>query len=316
MSINFLKLKEQFPANDIEWRVQRAGKKSEKVWAFVLAYVTNRAIMERLDDIVGPADWKNEFTPGPHGGVMCGLSLRIGEEWVTKWDGADNTDIEAVKGGISSAMKRTAVQWGVGRYLYNLDATFATVSDKGSHRDSFTDKSGGNQKVWFKWDPPALPKWALPGNATAQKESPEGNYKNQTQGLKDKLKEEPGAAKPEAIKDTITKEQWCELNTLLTENNIKSGELCSVFKVAKPSELLISDVDSINKWISEEVDKQSQDNDSSTKHAREIEAYAKKIGVSITAVKRHMKVSKLVDIPADKVEALYKWIYDQVVTEI
>jgi len=125
---------------------------------------------------------------------MCGLSLRIGEEWVTKWDGADNTDVEAVKGGISSAMKRTAVQWGVGRYLYNLHAPFAKVSDKGvSPGTVLPINLEAIKKVWFKWDPPALPKWALPGNATAQKESPEGNYKNQTQGLKDKLKEEPGA---------------------------------------------------------------------------------------------------------------------------
>jgi hypothetical protein len=105
---------------------------------------------------VGPGNWKNEFRPGPDGGVMCGLSVRVGDEWVTKWDGAENTDVEGVKGGLSSAMKRAAVQWGVGRYLYGLDESFAQVSENGSLRGKTKDGKP------FKWDPPQLPKWALP----------------------------------------------------------------------------------------------------------------------------------------------------------
>jgi hypothetical protein len=81
---------------------------------------------------------------------------------VTKWDGAENTDIEAVKGGLSGAMKRAAVQWGIGRYLYDLDEGWANIHDRGRH--SAKDK---NNK-WFKWDPPELPPWALP-NPTPSK---------------------------------------------------------------------------------------------------------------------------------------------------
>ena len=43
-------LKNCFPAEDIEWRVQRSGKTGKGYWAVVLAYVTNRAIQQRLDD--------------------------------------------------------------------------------------------------------------------------------------------------------------------------------------------------------------------------------------------------------------------------
>ena len=156
------KLSEPFPAKDIEWRVSRAGEKNGKAWARVLAYVTNRAIMDRLDSVAGIENWRNEYTAAPSGGVLCGISVRIGDEWVTKWDGAENTDIESVKGGLSGSMKRAAVQWGIGRYLYSLTEDFAVISDNGSHYQP------GKQGKYpaFKWDPPKLPTWAVPDGDT------------------------------------------------------------------------------------------------------------------------------------------------------
>jgi hypothetical protein len=154
-------LKKPFPADEIEWRIGRSGVKPDgSPWAMVLAYVTNRAIMDRLDTVCGPENWCNRFDKAPDGGVMCGISIRIGEEWVTKWDGAENTDIEGVKGGLSGAMKRSGVQWGIGRYLYGLEEGFANIHEKGRFRAKAKSNSG--QEVKFKWDPPALPGWALP----------------------------------------------------------------------------------------------------------------------------------------------------------
>ncbi len=160
-------LREPFAAGDIEWRVQRCGVKGDKPWAMVLAYVTNRAIMDRLDAVVGPANWRNEFREAPGGGILCGLSVRCDENllvdayWITKWDGAEQTEIEAVKGGLSGAMKRAGVQWGIGRYLYHLPTGFADCSTdqrqyphRGYHKET---------KTAFSWQPPALPGWALPG---------------------------------------------------------------------------------------------------------------------------------------------------------
>jgi len=155
---NLEKLKEPFAPEDIEWRVQQSGEKGSKVWAIVLAYITNRAIMDRLDAVFGPMGWQNEFASGPDGGVVCKISAKDHEtgEWISKWDGAPNTDIEAVKGGLSSSMKRAAVQWGIGRYLYNLESNFASVHGGGRYRGR--TKNGTN----FRWDPPELPSWALP----------------------------------------------------------------------------------------------------------------------------------------------------------
>jgi hypothetical protein len=160
--LNFKALQERFAADAIEWRIQQAGEKNGRVWAICVPYVTNRAIQSRLDEVVGPGNWKNEFRPGPDGGVMCGLSVRIGDEWVTKWDGAENTDVEGVKGGLSGAMKRAAVQWGIGRYLYALDETFALVSENGRFRGKVKGHGPHGDRS-FRWDPPQLPAWALPG---------------------------------------------------------------------------------------------------------------------------------------------------------
>lgn len=153
-------LQAPFPADHIEWRVQQAGEKNGTPWARVLAYITNRAIMERLDHVFGPTGWRNAYTTGPGGGVLCGIGVLCEGEWVTKWDGAQNTDMESVKGGLSGAMKRAAVQWGIGRYLYDLDAGFANIHANGSHYQPEDRKN--NRWPAFKWDPPALPVWALP----------------------------------------------------------------------------------------------------------------------------------------------------------
>jgi hypothetical protein len=127
--IDLKRLSDFFTAEDVEWKPITISKKTNK--GLAAAYITNRAIMDRLDEVVGPENWRNEFTTGPGGGVLCGLSIRVGQEWVTKWDGAENTDIEPVKGGLSNAMRRAAVQWGIGRYLYDLPQQWAPVEERG-----------------------------------------------------------------------------------------------------------------------------------------------------------------------------------------
>lgn len=180
---DWAKLAEPFAPFDIEWRIQQSGlKKDGKPWGKVLAYVTNRAIMERLDTVIGPGSWRNEFSVGPGGGVMCGIGINIGDEWITKYDGAENTDIEPVKGGISGAMKRAAVHWGIGRYLYNLEGGWARFCEDGI----YSAKIEGN---WFSWSPPDLPTWALPGGdgAPFSRESKPEPTESERKATRDKI---------------------------------------------------------------------------------------------------------------------------------
>lgn len=161
--MDLTKLKEPFPANEIEWRLQQCGTGSKGIWAKCLAYVTNRAICNRLDEVCGAENWKNEFTKAPDGGVLCGISIKCDGEWVTKYDGAENTDIEGVKGGLSGSMKRAAsTGWGIGRYLYNLDEGWANVCDDGKYMGKTKDGKT------FRWNAPTLPSWALPNGEKSE----------------------------------------------------------------------------------------------------------------------------------------------------
>lgn len=167
-------LQAPFEDKDIEWRAQTSGEKNGKYWALLLAYVTNRAIQDRLDDVMGIENWRNAYDKAPDGGILCGLSLKF-DEWVTKYDGAENTAMEAVKGGLSGAMKRAAVQWGIGRYLYNLDATIVTLYENKVNSDdlliNFKDKENGREvKKRMYCARPVLPEWALPKSPTEPSE--------------------------------------------------------------------------------------------------------------------------------------------------
>ena len=155
------RLKDPFLECDVEWRVQTAGQGRKGLWAIVVPYITNRAVMDRLDDVCGQPNWHNEYCNAPEGGVLCGISIYIAErdQWVTKWDGADNTQIDATKGGLSGSMKRAAAQWGIGRYLYNLSEGFANIHEGGRNRQGENPRKSLPK---FKWDPPKMPKWALP----------------------------------------------------------------------------------------------------------------------------------------------------------
>ncbi|QSE76335.1 hypothetical protein JW886_07665 [Lactococcus taiwanensis] len=155
-----LALQKPLHPNRIVWRVQQMGWSNDKPWVLVLAYLDNRAVQERFDEVFGIAGWKNEYRSGPDGGILCGISVKFEEEWVTKWDGADKTQVEAVKGGLSGSMKRAAVQWGVGRYLYDLPVTFAQTSDK--KVEGWNKAYDRDKKKNYWWENPKLPDWALP----------------------------------------------------------------------------------------------------------------------------------------------------------
>lgn len=155
----FNALKEPFPPEDIQWRIGQKSKDGKK--AMVLPYVTNRAIMDRLDTVVGPENWFNKYreTSGNSDkGYVCELTIMIqtddGPRCLTREDGASCTNIEPIKGGLSDSMKRAAVQFGIGRYLYNLKESWVALGD------------------YNRFEPPHLPIWALPkGYAEAQVQS-------------------------------------------------------------------------------------------------------------------------------------------------
>ena len=124
-----------FAPEDLEWRLQKAIE--SKLRGIAVPYVTNRAIQTRLDDVVGPDGWYNEYKPWHRSGQkeaqICGISIYFPEKgFITKWDGAEDSDIEPVKGGLSDSMKRAAVQWGIGgRVLYGMGVVWVNIEKQG-----------------------------------------------------------------------------------------------------------------------------------------------------------------------------------------
>jgi hypothetical protein len=117
------KLSAPFSSKDIEWKPGATKKNKEQnnkvEAALAMPYIDSRAIMDRLDDAVGPANWEDRYTLVDKG-VMCELRIRLDGEWISKSDGAPYSDVEPFKGSISGALKRAAVKWGLGRYLYHV----------------------------------------------------------------------------------------------------------------------------------------------------------------------------------------------------
>lgn len=156
------KLCEPFPSSDVDWRVSKISDQS----GLAVPYIDSRAIQTRLDDTVGPFRWRTRFIPWhqyvpkpgkydkpeettnvPVSSQLCALAIYDEErkEWVEKVDGAENTEFETIKGGISDSFKRAAVLWGVGRYLYDIGAKWSPISEK----KMITDKGKAELTAYY-----------------------------------------------------------------------------------------------------------------------------------------------------------------------
>ena len=131
------KLCEPFPFEEVEAKIQVHSKK--KPLGMAVFYIDSRAIQKRLDEAVGPFNWSNQFINWQENSQICGISIFNEErkEWVTKHDGAENSDIEAIKGGLTYAFKRAAVLWGIGRYLYQIGGVWVETEKRGNSDSNF-----------------------------------------------------------------------------------------------------------------------------------------------------------------------------------
>lgn len=171
------KLQRPFNEDEIEWRPQSTGEKNGKPWVMCIPYVQARAIQCRLDEVLGFDGWETEYR-NETGGVMCKLTSHKDGKHSSKEDGSPETDFESFKGAITGSFKRVASSgFGIGRYLYGLEAAFAlecSFSNKSGRR--FHRGKNGEKNIW--WLPPKLPSWALPpdgSNPQRNSDSPKPN---------------------------------------------------------------------------------------------------------------------------------------------
>ncbi len=147
-------LKEPFPKLSVHWRSQSMNREGTK--ALALAFLDARDIQDRLDLVCGPANWQTRFTETPRGRILCQIGIRHNDDWVWKSDGAGETAVEGEKGGISDALKRAAVSWGIGRYLYRIDAPWVPCESYERNKKNVFRRWKENPWDYVK-DAPAAP---------------------------------------------------------------------------------------------------------------------------------------------------------------
>ena len=125
-------LRRPFTPEAVKWKVQANPKSMDKS-ALVVGFIDARLATERLNAVC-PGMWSSQYHPLPHAGsveqrgegVLCTITMRAHApdgEWLL----LERSDVGVfpagtpeirVKGGYSDALKRAAVQWGVGVSIY------------------------------------------------------------------------------------------------------------------------------------------------------------------------------------------------------
>lgn len=96
------------------------------------AYIDARDVQDRLDDVVGPGNWSCAFKVlqlDPPA-VECTLTVCDVRKADVGYcnDPAGGREDEPLKAAYSDALKRAAVHWGIGRFLYEDAAPAQTTS--------------------------------------------------------------------------------------------------------------------------------------------------------------------------------------------
>jgi hypothetical protein len=152
-------LRRPFPREDVEFRIGRVSARNRR--ANVLAYITARGIMSRLDEVFGLANWRDEYEV-LQSGVKCRLSVKLGKDWIAKEDVAPFTNIEALKGAFSDSLKRAGVKFGIGRYLYDLPEYWVLLQEERPQDGLLPAHYYSSEGLTGWWVEPQLPEWALP----------------------------------------------------------------------------------------------------------------------------------------------------------
>lgn len=131
MAVKTSKLAELKKKIPFKWKVQTINDK----FALCVAYIDARDVFNVLDEVVGPENWTSEFTE-INNQMFCKLGIKVEDpndptksEWIYKMDTGTEAHTEAEKSKVSDAIKRAAVQFGIGRFLYEIEIQKVNVTN-------------------------------------------------------------------------------------------------------------------------------------------------------------------------------------------
>jgi len=151
---------------DVKFRISQTGLKGPKgqPWAMCLIYIDARTAHDGLDKKFGELNWsfnwKHDDTQ--KWAIRGILKVKNGEEWIIRSDIGypQNTkkfskqdDTEWLKDAISDALKRCAIQFGIGRILYEGPDLFTggvRVAERNGKKKVTKLDSKGNVEIQEK----------------------------------------------------------------------------------------------------------------------------------------------------------------------
>lgn len=186
-----------------KWRVQSFSK--NKPLATCVAYIDARDAMARLDAVC-VYGWHRRHIE-VKGRIYCEVGI-VMPDCSVLWrsDCGTESNTEAEKGESSDSFKRACVNFGIGRFLYDLDMVYlpADAKKEGGNYPSVVDDNG--KKVWD-----------LTKHINAMKGKPLSNSN------------QPPKVMPSNL--TIGDAEFSELNSLLDETGSDKAAFCKYFSI-------------------------------------------------------------------------------------
>jgi len=131
--------------------------------ALARGYVSRQDVQKRLDDVLGVEGWEAKFKVIDQDRkiVECTLTMITDKKekdgypiWVSRSDvGAPQGEDEGDqwKGAYSDSFKRAATMFGVGRFLYNLDAKFLPCEVKRDRDGQIIYSKVSGKPIFSRW---------------------------------------------------------------------------------------------------------------------------------------------------------------------
>jgi hypothetical protein len=139
-----------FEPSAVHWKPQTISGNR----CLAVAYLDARSVQDRLDEVFG-LDWSDTYDVRADGSVLCRLEVVVDGRSVVRSDVGSPSDQpdsgDRLKAAVSDALKRAAIKFGIGRYLYRLPKQWV---DYDSQKRQIAQT-------------PQLPVWALPRKAAA-----------------------------------------------------------------------------------------------------------------------------------------------------
>ncbi len=140
--MDLLNLQKTIPC---KWRVQSYSK--NKPSAQCVAYIDARQVASILDEVVGAGNWQVDYKR-VNDLLFAGIGIKIEGEWIWKWDTGSETQVEKDKGRVSDSFKRAGVQWGIGRFLYDMEIQYVKANEVKNKTNFPYPVDNDGERIW------------------------------------------------------------------------------------------------------------------------------------------------------------------------